>query len=162
LTSLLAPDATTWQDNGSGHFITSASGCIITATGTNTPVATWTGTDGSFTDIEAFTISTTSTWKSTFLDTVLAAKATTSTTACPATAITTTNANDFVVAVCQVFNAGQTWGTLSGYTNAATASRNTTGIYYKSVSATGSQTATVPLSAADYGLSFIISFASNP
>jgi hypothetical protein len=66
-----------------------------------------------------------------------------------------------VIAVCQVFNAGQTWGALAGFTQQSSASRNTTGFYWKPVTSTGTQTATIPLSTTDFGLGFIVALKSN-
>jgi hypothetical protein len=152
-----------FQPNGGGTFTVASAGCIITTTGANTPVATWTGSSTFFTDIEAFTIHTTTSWKTTFVDAVSTpVVATTTGVTCPTgTTAATTTANDFILATCDVFNAGQTWGALSGFTQYAAASRNTAGIYYKTVTSTGTQTAIVPLSTTDFGVGMIAAFASN-
>jgi hypothetical protein len=162
-TAILAPGTATFQSNGSGHFITAMAGCIITTAGANVPQAVWTGADASFSDIEVGVYHTTNTWKTTFLDQISTPNIATATaTTCPTgTTASTTNANDLIIATCQVFNVGQTWGTLSGFTSRAALERNTTGWYDKSVTSTGTQTATVPLSVTDFGLGFIVAFASN-
>lgn len=155
-------NAATFQANGGGTFTVASAGCIITTAGANTPVATWTGGTINFTDIEAFTIHTTNTWKTTFVDQVASNVGTTTSTSCPTgTTSATTTANDFILATCDVFNAGQTWGALALYTQYVAASRNTAGIYYQVVTSTGTQTATVPLSASDFGVGMIAAFASN-
>lgn len=155
-------NAATFQGNGTGTFTVASAGCIITTAGANTPMATWTGSTSFFADIEAFTVHTTNTWKTTFVDQVQANVGTTTSTSCPTgTTTATTTANDFILATCDVFNAGQTWGALAGFTQYATASRNTAGIYYKTVTSTGTQTAIVPLSATDFGVGMIAAFASN-
>lgn len=154
--------AETFQTNGGGQFTVAEVGCIITTGGANTPIATWAGGTASFTDIEAFTVHTTNTWKTSFVDQAASnIGATTSTSCTTGTTSATTNANDFILATCDVFNAGQTWGTLAGFTQYAAASRNTAGIYYQSVTSTGTQTATVPLSATDFGVGMIAALASN-
>lgn len=160
--TVVAP-ASAWQLNGTGVFIEGWSACIITTAGANIPVATWTGAGGTFTDIQAWTFHTTNTWKTTFLDQVSTPViATVTATTCPTgTTAATTTANDLVIATCDVFNAGQTWGALAGFTNLAGASRNTGGVYYKSVTSTGTQTTTVPLSTTDFGVGIIAAFASN-
>lgn len=151
-----------FQGNGTGTFTVASAGCIITTAGANTPVATWTGSLASFTDIEAFTVHTTNTWKTTFVDQVASNVGTSTSTSCPTgTTTATTTANDFILATCDSFNAGQTWGALAGFTQYAAASRNTAGIYYKTVTSTGTQTATVPLSVSDFGVGMIAAFASN-
>lgn len=158
-TQVVAP---TWQSNGGAHFSATMFACVITTAGANVPVVTWTGVDGTFTDIAVATYHTTTSWKSTFTDQTATNIAATSTASCPTgTTSTTNNATDLVLALCTNFNAGQTWGTLSGYTNRANSSRNTTGWYDTSVTVTGAQSATVPLSASDYGLGMIVAFASN-
>jgi len=152
------------QGNGPGTFAVAESGCIVTTGGTITPVATWTGggVAGSFTDIQAFTIHTSTTWKSTFVDkTATNVASSTSTTCSTGTTAATTTANDFIYATCDVFNAAQTWGALGGFTQYAAASRNTAGAYYKVVTSTGTQTAAIPLSSTDFGAGLIAAFASN-
>ena len=159
-TQVIAP---IWQSNGTGgHFIAAMFGCIITTAGARSPVVTWVGADGTFTDIAVATYHTSTSWKSTFVDRTATNIAATSSTSCPTgTTAATTNAADLIVAVCMNFNVAETWGSLAGFTNRASSSRNTSGWYDKSVSATGTQTATVPLSAADFGLGMIAAFASN-
>jgi hypothetical protein len=147
------------QSNG-GPFRITISACIITTAGANTPVITW--TVGNFTDIEAFTVHTTNTWKTTFLDQTQNNIQATTSTSCPTgTTAATTTANDFILATCDTFTAGQTWGALAGFTQYATVSRNTAGTYYKVVTSTGTQSTTVPLSATDFGVGIIVAFASN-
>lgn len=156
--------APTQQTNGGASFVVAESGCIVTAAGAAAPIVTWVGTfiGGTFVDIEAFTVHTTNTWKTTFVDQVATNVVATTSTSCPTgTTAATTTATDFIFATCDVFNAAQTWGTLAGFTQYAAASRNTAGAYYKSVSSTGTQTATVPLSATDFGVGMIAAFASN-
>lgn len=158
-TSVLAE---TQQPNGSGTFTVAIAGCIVTAAGASIPVATWTGTSPFFSDIEAFTVHTTNTWKTTFVDQVASNPSATSSTSCgTGTTSATTTANDFILATCDNFNVGETWGTLTGFTSYVAAERSTAATYYKSVTSTGTQTATVPLSAADFGLGVIVAFASN-
>jgi hypothetical protein len=154
--------ASTFQSNGSGHFSTAMFACIVTTAGAATPIVTWTGGDAGFTDIAVATYHTTNSWKTTFVDQTASSVAATVTTGCPTgTTATTTNANDLIVATCQNFNVGETWGTLSGFTNRGNSSRNTVGWYDKSVSATGTQSTTIPLSSTDVGIGMIAAFASN-
>lgn len=167
LTPVIASGAGTYQPNSgaSQTFISALAACIITTSGANTPTVTWTGTTTggtAFTDIQAFTVHTTNTWKTTFTDQTATSVAATSTTSCPTgTTSATINANDFIVANCENFTAGQTWGALTGFTQYASASRNTAGLYYKSVTSTGTQSASIPLSASDWGVGMIAAFASN-
>lgn len=156
-TTVVAPVT---QSNGGGTFIETISACIITTAGANTPLITWTA--GSFVDIEAFTVHTTNTWKTVFVDQTQNNIQATTSTSCPTgTTAATTTANDFILATCDVFNVGQTWGALAGFTQYAAASRNTAGTYYKVVTSTGTQTATIPLSTTDFGVGVIVAFASN-
>lgn len=160
-TQVIAP---VQQTNGGASFVVAESGCIVTAAGAAAPIVTWVGTfiGGTFVDIEAFTVHTTNTWKATFVDQVATNVGATTSTSCPTgTTAATTTATDFIFATCDVFNAAQTWGTLAGFTQYAAASRNTAGAYYKSVSSTGTQTTTVPLSATDFGIGMVAAFASN-
>lgn len=151
-----------FQATGANNFTVASAGCIITTAGATTPVATWTGSGAFFTDIEAFTIHTTNTWKTTFVDQVATNIGTVASTSCPTgTTAATTTSNDFILAACDVFAVGQTWGALAGFTQYAAASRNTAGIYYQTVTSTGTQTATVPLSGSDIGVGMIAAFASN-
>lgn len=151
------------QPNGAGIFAVEEAACIVTTGGVTTPVVTWggAGTAG-FVDIEAFTVHTTNSWKTTFVDQIATNAAATTGVTCPTgTTPATTTANDFILATCDVFNATQTWGALTGYTQYAAVSRNTAGAYYKVVTSTGAQTTAVPLSATDFGLGIIVAFASN-
>lgn len=160
--TLTTVNAATFQANGGGTFTVASAGCIITTAGANIPIATWAGSSGGFTDIEAFTVHTTNTWKTTFVDQVASNIGTTTSTSCPTgTTTATTTANDFILATCDVFNVGQTWGALALYTQYVAASRNTAGIYYQVVISTGPQSTTVPLSASDFGVGMIAAFASN-
>jgi hypothetical protein len=80
---------------------------------------------------------------------------------CPTgTTLATNNSYDLVVAVSENFNVGETWGSLSGFTNEAASSRNTVGWYDKSVTATGTQTASIPFSGADTCVGMIAGFES--
>ena len=116
-TQVIAPQ---WQPNGSGHFSAVLFACIITTAGATTPAVTWTGGDGSFTDIVAGTYHTTASWKSTFVDKSASNIVVTASTGCPTgTTAATTNANDLIVATCNNFNVAETWGTLAGFTNRA-------------------------------------------
>jgi hypothetical protein len=137
-------------------------GCIITTGGANTPVATWTLTTASFTDVMAAVYHTTGTWNSTFIDQSAISLNNTSTTTCPTgTTAATTNAHDLLVAICLNFNVGETWGALSGYTNRAGSSRNTSAWYDSTTSTTGTQSTTIPLSSTDFSLGMIAAFASS-
>lgn len=161
-TQVIAP---TQQTNGAGKFVIAEYACLITTAGANNPVATWSGTaiSGTFTDINVFTVHTSNTWKTTFIDqTATPVVASVTSTSCPTgTTAATTTANDFILATCDVFNAGQTQGAMAGFTAITGASTNTSLAYYKVVTSTGTQTATVPLSATDFGVGMIAAFASN-
>lgn len=139
--------------------------CILAGSGSQTVTITWSGTTGAnFTDLSVSQWSTTSTWNNPVLDRAINNSNTTSTTSCPTgtTGLATQNANDLLIAVCQNFNNAQTWGALTGWTNRATSSRNTLGLYSKAVTSTGTQSTTVPLSAADQSQGMLIALqASN-
>jgi hypothetical protein len=159
-TNSIAPSAATTQTNG-GTFIAAIAGCIVTSAGAAIPIATWTGSP-TFTDIQAFTVHTTNTWKTTFTDQTASSVSATSTTSCPTgTTSATTNANDFILVVCENFNSANTATTLGGYTFFTGASRNTSRVYYQSVTSTGTQSATSTLSTADFSVGMIVAFASN-
>lgn len=137
--------------------------CLVPSTGAQTVSVTWTGTTGGpFTDLTVAEYSTSTSWNSTVLDQQASSLNSASTTSCvTGTTSATTNANDLVVAVAENFNAGQTWGALAGFTNRAASSRNTVGFYDKVVTATGTQSTTIPLSAADSSTGMIAAFRSN-
>lgn len=162
--TLVPSIAPTFQTNGSGKFNYAQAACIVTTAIADAPLVTWTGAgvDNGFTDIQAFTVHTSNTWKTTFLDQKATnVAATTSTSCATGTTAATTNANDWLLATCSVFNVGQTQGSLSGYTSLTTVSSTTVLNYGKSVTSTGTQAATVPLSGSDFGLGAIVAYASN-
>jgi hypothetical protein len=138
--------------------------CIAPATASATVTVTWAGTTtGPFTDLSVSQWNTTSTWNDPVLDRWAQSSNTTSTTSCPTgTTEATQNPYDLVLAICQNFDSAETWGALAGWTNQSSASRNTLGLYSTSVSATGTQSATIPLSAADTSQGAVLAFqASN-
>ncbi len=137
-------------------------GCIVTTAGAAAPIATWTGASGNFTDIVAAVYHTTNTWKSTFVDRSASSVNVTSIASCPtgSTAATTT-ATDLVIVICSNFNTSETLGTLAGYTGRSALSTDSTQWFDKQVSATGVQSATYAMSAADFSVGFIAALASN-
>lgn len=159
-TQVVAP---TVQPNGGGTFVKTIYACIITTAVAAAPNILWTVSSSVFTDIETFTVHTSNTWKTAFVDQVSTPiVATVTSTSCPTgTTAATTNANDFILATCDVFNAGQTWGTLALYTQYPAASRNTAGVYYAIATSTGAKSAIVPLSVSDFGVGMLVAFASN-
>jgi hypothetical protein len=161
-TQVIAPGAATWQSNGAGHFVTTMFACIVTTAGAASPVVTWFGTDGTFTDIKVATYHPVTSWASEFVDKAATHVAATSSKSCPmGTTAATANAKDLIVAVCDNFNVAETWGALTGFTNRSASSTNTTGWYDTTVSSTGAQTATIPLSSDDHGVGMIAAFAAN-
>jgi hypothetical protein len=161
-TQVIAPGAATWQPNGSGHYVTTMFACIVTTTGVASPVVSWFGTEGTFTDIKVSTYHATTGWTSDFVDRVATNVAATASESCPTgTTAVTANANDLIVAVCDNFNEAETWDTLTGFTNRPTSSTNTAGWYDTTVSSTGAQTATIPLSIKDHGVGIIAAFAAK-
>jgi hypothetical protein len=125
-------------------------------------VITWFGADGAFTDIKVGTYHARTSWAPNFVDRVATNVATESSTRCPTgTIAATANVDDLVVATCDNFNAAQTWGPLNGFTSRTGSSRNTAGWYDATVSSTGTQTATIPLSFSDLGVGMIAAFATK-
>jgi hypothetical protein len=154
--------ASTFQSNGSGHFVVSVYACLVNTATTIHPVITWTGGSGSFTDISLLTYSANFTWNSATADkTVVSLNNTASTSCATGTTAATVGSNDLVLAFCENFNAGQTWGTTTGYTNRTANERNTLGWYDKVVTTTGTQSATIPLSASDVSVGMIVAYKSN-
>lgn len=138
--------------------------CILPTSAAENVKITWTGqSGGTFTDISVSEWHSTATWNSTLLDRAMFTQHATSTTSCGSgTTPTTQNANDLLVGICENFNNAETWGTLSGWTNRATSSRNTTGIYSQTATTKATQAVTIPLSAADMSGGFLIALqASN-
>lgn len=140
-------------------------GCLLTSSGTAVTTVTWTGTTGGpFTDLSVSEWHTTGTWNASFFDRSSVLANVTSTTSCPSgtTALATQNSNDLLIGICENFNNAETWGALSGWTNRATSSRNTTGVYSKTQTSTATQTVTVPKSVADTSTGILIALqASN-
>jgi hypothetical protein len=161
-TRVIAPSAATWETSGGGHFITTMFACIVSTAGASSPVVTWFGTDATFTDIRVAIYHSPTSWASNFVDKVATNVAAVPSTSCPTgTTAATTNPHDLIVAVCDNFNASETWRTLTGFTNRPASSTNTAGWYDTTVSSTGPQTATIPLSASDRGVGMIAAFAAK-
>lgn len=145
-------------------FNSSVYTCIAGSTASTPVTVTWSGTtSGPFTDISVAQYSTSATWNNPVLDRSIQSANTTASTSCATgTTPATQNPNDLLLAICQNFNSAQTWGTLTGYTNRATSSRNTLGVYDKAITSAGAQSTTIPLSASDSSQGALIAFqASN-
>jgi hypothetical protein len=161
-TQVIAPGVGTWQPNGAGHFVTTMFACIVSNAGAASPVVTWFGTDATFTDIKVATYHTTTSWASELVDKVATNIATQSSTSC-STGVTaaTDNSHDLVVAVCDNYNAQQSWNALAGFTTRPASSTDTAGWYDTTVSSRGTQTANIPLSSSDLGVGMTAAFAAN-
>ena len=157
----------TWTSAGvAQHTVSNFAGgmayCVVPSTGAQTVQVTATGGSGSFTDIAVAEYSSSSGWAASPLDVFTSSVNTASSTSCPSgTTSATTNANDLVFGACMTWNAGQTWGAVSGFTNRAASSRNTTGAYDKTVTSTGTQSFTGVLSASDISIGFVAAFKAN-
>lgn len=147
-----------WHTTNS--FSTRIAYCVVATGGSNAVTATWTGGDGTFTDIAIGVYHTTNSW-STLDQSASAIQGTTGSTCPTGTTAATTNANDVVIGISQNFDNAQTWGALAGYTNRVNSSRNTVGWYDKFVTSTGTQTATIPLSVGNNCIGMIVAFKSN-
>lgn len=160
--------AVTWTDatalfNSNPGFSASVAWGIAPTAGIETATATWTGgTDGGFLDCTIADFHSTTGWNATPLDVqVSIADNSGGTTACvPGTTAATTNAHDLVVGACFNFNSAQTYGAVAGYTFQTASSRNTTALYWKSVSTVGTQTISVPI-APDVFTGFILTFKAD-
>jgi hypothetical protein len=142
-----------------GNFQNAVGYCIVSGSGTATIQAAWTNGTGILTDISVAEYQPASAWGSPVLDgsavyTITSPAQST----CPTGNITTTNANDLLVAVCDVWNNAQTWNALPGWTNEANSERNTSGWYDQYVTSTGTQSAAIPLSVNDTGTGIILAF----
>lgn len=139
-------------------------GCIVPSTGTEQVTVAWTVSNNlSFTDIGVSQWSTTGAWYGGLLDTNGQSQNLTSTTSCAtgSTQVATQNPNDLLLAVCQNWNSSQTWGALSGFTNRASSSSTSEGLYSKVLTTTGTQSATVPFSAADFSQGAIVALQAS-
>lgn len=161
-TAVIAPSVATWQSNGPAHFIAAIYACIVTSAVTAAPIGTWTSGTGGFTDLRVGTYHSTAGWKVAFADQNMQVISATSQVSCTTgTTPATTSANELIVATCDVFNNSQTWNALATYTSQTVVESTSAGWYSKQVSSTGTQTAAIVLSAADFGLGMIATFASN-
>lgn len=161
-TAVIAPSVATWQSNGPAHFIAAIYACIVTSAVTAAPIGTWTSGTGSFTDLRVGTYHSTAGWNATFADQNAQSISASSQTACSTgTTPPTTSPNELIVATCDVFNNSQTWNTLATYTSQTVVESSSAAWYSKQVSVTGTQTAAIVLSAADFGFGMIATFASN-
>lgn len=159
----------TWSSIGSAGqvsvtFSGQAAYALTGAGGAETVQVAWSGGGLStgFTNIACAEYHTTNTWNSTALDkTTQTIKSTASTTCDSGATAATTVANEMVVGVCLTWNAAQTWGTVTGYTNRATPSRGTVGWYDKAISATGVQQYTNSAITSDIDMAFVATFKSN-
>lgn len=131
-----------------GNFSKAAGWCLLSNTATVTPSVTWTGGQGTFTDMTQTMFTSTSGFAASPLDqSINTAFSTTAGTSCASgNTSATTNANDLVVGVAFNFNTGQTYGSgTTGYTGIAASSRNTTAVQFKNVSSTGVQSFTIAI-----------------
>lgn len=136
--------------------------CRVPSTGAQTVQVTATGSSGSFTDIAVAEYSSATGFAASPLDASSSSSNSPASTSCASgTTGATTNANDLVVGTCMTWNAGQTWGAVTDYTNRAASSRNTLGFYDKAVTSTGTQSFTGVLSASDNSMGFVAAFKGN-
>lgn len=153
--------AVTANTGTGGPFYDAMATCLVPSTGTETVQVAWTGSE-SFVDIRVAEYHTSTSWKSPALDQSTSHATTTAGTTCTTgTTPATSNTYDLVVANCDTWNAAQTWGAVSGWTNRATASRNTAGSYDKSVTSTGTQTFSDTSITSDISTGMIAAFMSN-
>lgn len=133
--------------SGGGSFTAAMAYAIIPSTGAQTVQAVWTNGNNTFSDISIAEYSSSTGWQASALDT--SSFQTSGTTVNTGTSCDTgstgalSQAVELVIATCETWNSVQTWTSPpAGYTNRATATRNTDGWIDKTTSATTATSAT--------------------
>jgi hypothetical protein len=146
-----------------GLFTSTWAACLVTGAGTPVITGTWAGatTDG-FISIESGSYTATSGFVSATVDKIAPSVNATSTTCSSGTTGVTTNPNELVVFTCDNWNAAQTYGVApSGFSaNRSASSRNTTGWWDKSITATGTQSASTTI-VSDVSIGTVLTFQLN-
>lgn len=144
-------------------YSTAYAACLLTGAGTPVISVTWIGsTSDTFLSIVSGSYTATSGFTSSTADVFTASVNATSTSCITGTSAATVNANELVVFTCDNWNTAQTYGTTpTGYSaNRTASSRNTTGWFDKSVTATGTQSGTATI-LSDVSVGAVMSFQLN-
>jgi hypothetical protein len=144
-------------------YSTTWAACLVTGAGTPVISGTWTGASAdNFLSIESGAYTATAGFTSATVDKIAPSVNATSTTCNSGTTATTVNPNELVVFVCDNWNASQTYAVApTGYSaNRTLSSRNTTGWWDKSVTSTGTQSASTTI-VSDVSIGTVLTFQMN-
>lgn len=150
--------------NGSSMAMDTAMyGCRLTSSVTPAVSVTWTGVSASNTAIDVQVLHSATGWNTPILDRYLTTQHTTASTSCAFGATNTTrNPFDYILSVCSVLSATETWTQPSGYTYTANGSSTHNGFFNQlaSTQVTPSATATMSTSADSNGM--VVALQANP
>jgi hypothetical protein len=142
----------------SGDFDTTMYYCLPASSGSMTVEVTWSESSLNFVDLAVAEYSTTNGWKIPTLDQEAAQANASSTNCTSGTTPATSSANDLLVGACVTWDAAETWGPVSGWTNSSTSSRNTLGWYDSSTTTTGAQTWSMTMGTATANTGLVAAF----
>lgn len=161
---------TTWfplvppSTNGSGMAMDAAIyGCILSSSTTPAVSVTWSSVNASNSSIQVQVLHSSTGWNNPIVDRYLSSVHTTASTNCAFGATNTTrNPNDYILAVCSVLSATETWTQPSGYTFTSGGSTTHVGFFDQLATTTVTPSATASMTSSADSTGEVVALQANP